>query len=114
MFDVDNTPDKPSEPDIAPELWITPQAIKKAFPGVSFYVSYSRNHMKPKGGRTARPKFHVYFSVDPMTDAREYAALKERVQAYFPQFDNNAKDAARFFFGVENPQVEYYESEDGQ
>ncbi|GHV24209.1 hypothetical protein FACS189465_1030 [Clostridia bacterium] len=70
--------------------------------------------MKQKGKYSARPKFHVYFAIDPIVDAAEYTALKDKVCTYFPAFDTNAKDAARFFFGVDNPQVEFYESEDKQ
>jgi hypothetical protein len=49
MFDVDNTPPKKTSADIPPEKLIYPSHIKAAFPGVPFYVVYSRNHMKPKG-----------------------------------------------------------------
>ena len=67
-----------------------------------------------KGNLSPRPRFHVYFAIDPITDAEQYSALKDKVCAYFPQFDTNAKDAARFFFGTASPEVEFYESEDGQ
>ena len=114
MFDCDNTPANDKEPDIPPEKWVTPEHVKAAFPGVSFCVAYSRNHMKQKGKYSARPRFHCYFAIDPIADATEFAALKDKVCAYFPQFDMNAKDSARFFYGVKNPQVEFYESEGGQ
>lgn len=103
MFDVDNT-----ETDDQKE-WKTPADIQKAFPDVPFYVSYSRNHMKIKGDKLARPKFHIYFPDIVISDSEVYKNLKDKVCAYFPAFDDNAKDAARFFFGVENPQVEYHE-----
>ena len=48
MFDVDNTDSDDSA------QWITPNAVQEAFPDVLFYVSYSRNHMKPKDGKEAR------------------------------------------------------------
>jgi len=113
MFDCDNTPANKNEADIPPEKWIYPKHIKAAFPGVSFIIVYSRNHEKQKGIYSPRPRFHVYFMIDKITDARAYAALKDKVCAYFPQFDKNAKCAARFFFGVENPQIEFYESGGG-
>lgn len=103
MFDIDNT-----ESDNCNE-WVTPQDIQKAFPNVPFYVSYSRNHMKQKGDKSPRPKFHVYFPDITISDSEEYKQCKEKVCAYFSAFDQNAKDAARFFFGVENPKVEYYD-----
>jgi hypothetical protein len=102
MFDVDNT-----ETD-NPDEWVYPFDVKNAFPNVPFYVSYSRNHMKPKGGKSPRPKFHVYFSDVKITDCEEYKRHKESVCRYFPEFDPNAKDAARFFFGVQYPNVEFF------
>lgn len=102
MFDVDN-----SETD-CPDEWVTPEAVRKAFPDVPFYVSYSRNHMKQKGEKTPRPKFHLYFPDVEFSDSKEYSRHKKAVCDYFKKFDQNAKDAARFFFGVENPKVEFY------
>jgi hypothetical protein len=110
MFDVDNTPEK-GKPDIPPEQWVYPKDIKKAFPGVPHYIVYSRNNMKEKDGYSPRPRFHVYFPIDKIADAKEYKAFKDAVCAYFPAFDRNAKDAARFFFGVEDPQVEMVKGE---
>lgn len=105
MFDLDN-----AETD-DPSRWITPTDVQKIFPNVPFYVSYSRNHMKQKGDKAPRPKFHIYFPDATIYQFEEYARHKADVCAYFPTFDDNAKDAARFFFGVENPQVEFYDGE---
>lgn len=109
VMDCDNAPKKPSDPDIPPEDWKTPEDVADAFPGVDFYIVYSRNNQKPKGNRPPRPKFHVYFPISQMTSFGDYAKLKRRIQRYFPAFDSNALDAARFFYGVENPQGEYFE-----
>lgn len=105
MFDVDNM-----ETDNSDE-WIYPKDVRDKFPGVPFYVCYSRNHMKEKNGKTARPKFHVYFPHGIISNVKEYEELKSRVCGYFQGFDQNAKDSARFFFGVENPVVEFYEGQ---
>lgn len=103
IFDVDNMEsDDPNE-------WTNPDDIRSRFPEVQFYVSYSRNHMKPKGEKTARPKFHVYFPHKEFTDIQEYRKFKINVCTYFPQFDQNAKDVSHFFFGVLTPQVEYHD-----
>ena len=88
--------------------WKTPADVAEAFPDTPFYVIYSRHHMKEKGKYSPRPRFHVIFPIDPITDGTAYRALKESVIAYFPYFDTGAKDAARFFFGVKNPVVELY------
>lgn len=87
--------------------WITPSDVIAAFPGVEIGIHYSRNHMKDKGGKTARPKFHCLFPIRQITDAVEYANLKKRVSSLFPYFDKNAMDSARFFFGTEDANVMY-------
>lgn len=91
-----------------PADWVTPKDIAETFPGVAFAVHYSRNHLKPKGGKAARPRFHIVFPIAPVADADEYARLKERVRERFPFIDKNAMDAARFFFGTEEPSVEFH------
>ena len=88
-----------------PDDWVYPADVQAAFPDVAFYVHFSRNHMREKGGKAARPKFHVLFPIDRVTDPKAYGDLKRRVCALFPYFDRNALDAARFFFGTSNPQV---------
>ncbi|MBQ1361928.1 MAG: primase C-terminal domain-containing protein [Oscillospiraceae bacterium] len=92
-----------------PEDWKYPSDVAEAFPGVAFAVHYSRNHMKVKNGKPARPKFHVFFAIDPLTDAEQYSSLKKLVNTIFPYFDTKALDAARFFFGTKNPQVEIFD-----
>ncbi len=104
-LDCDNT--HSDEPD----AWITPADIAVMMPDTAFAVVYSRNNMKPKNGKSARPKFHVYFPVPTITDAKEYAELKNQLITSFPFFDNGAKDSARFLFGVKNPQVEIFNGE---
>lgn len=86
--------------------WVKPEDVVEAFPGVKVYIHYSRNNMIEKNGKKARWKFHAGFEINTITNPDEYAKLKEKVIELFPYFDNNAKDAARFFFGVENAKVE--------
>ena len=102
-FDVDNDfSDIPAE-------WILEKDIMEFFSGVTFWLHYSRSNMVEKNGKEARPKFHVIFPIKPMSNAEEYALLKQAVQKIFPYFDAQALDAARFFFGTENPKVAYCE-----
>lgn len=89
--------------------WVTPNDVKEVFPDVTFAIHYSRNHNKEKGGKKARPKFHVLFPIDYITDAKAYSEIKRKVIELFPYFDKQALDAARFFFGTENPVVEIVE-----
>ena len=100
--DVDN------EHSDDPKDWITPADLSKALPDVSFWIHYSRHHMKVKGGKSARPRFHAGFLIDPITDRKNYDSLMTRLHNLLPFFDRAAKDAARFFYGTENPQVEFF------
>ena len=92
-----------------PDDWVMPADVFEAFPGVTFAVHYSRSNMREKNGKAARPKFHFLFPIDHMTDAVAYSNMKKLVNTVFPYFDTNALDAARFFFGTSNPEVELYE-----
>lgn len=97
--DLDNShSDDPSE-------WKSLEDVQAAFPGVELWAVESRSHMKPKDGKAPRPKYHIYFPIHPVADAAAYADLKRRAIARFPWFDTMAKDAARFFYGVESPHV---------
>ena len=100
-FDVDNDHSED------PTDWLTPEDVRDAFPGVEMLIHFSRSHMKAKNGRMARPKFHVFFPIEECRSAEEYAGMKQRVYEYFPYFDAQALDAARFFFGTENPEIEF-------
>ena len=91
-----------------PDDWVTPQDVAAVFPGVAFAVHYSRYNMREKNGKPARPKFHVLFPIDFMFDPVAYADMKKLVNSIFPYFDTQALDAARFFFGTNDPQVELF------
>lgn len=91
-----------------PADWVTPDTVRDAFPGMALAVHYSRHHMKPKNGKAARPKFHCFLPSDAVTNADECTRLKSIAHQIFPYFDTRALDAARFFFGTDNPQVEFF------
>jgi len=103
MFDVDNT-----DTD-APGEWITSDKIRVDFPEVEYYLVTSRNHMKEKDGKAPRPKYHVYFPLEIITDGAEYTALKRRVKELFTYFDKQAADTARFFYGNPAAEVLFFE-----
>ena len=92
-----------------PDEWVYPSDVATAFPGVSFAVHYSRNHMKAKGGKAERPKFHVFFAIDRVIEPGQYSEMKKLVNSIFPYFDTKALDAARFFFGTKEPEVEIFD-----
>ena len=91
-----------------PEFWATPEIIMQALPDVTAGFHFSRHHNLPKEEKSARPRFHCFFLIDEMKDANAYSSLKKRLNALFPYFDTKALDAARFFFGTENPVVMFH------
>ena len=95
-----------------PADWVHPGELEeKIGKDVAYAVVPSRNNMKPKDGRSARPRFHVYFPHDPVTDGDACAALKKAIQQKFPFFDGNAIDSARFIFGSPCGGILWHEGE---
>ncbi len=70
MLDCDN--------DHSDEIkdWVSSLDVAMAFPRVTYAISYSRNHMKQKGNKSPRPRFHVYFMIPETKDQDEYTRLK--------------------------------------
>lgn len=95
----------------SPDEWITPEEFLEMIPDVSVIIVPSRHSMMVKDGKTARPRFHVYFPHDPISSAAECAELKTAIQAKFPFFDGNALDAARFIFGNVSDEIIWREGE---
>ena len=91
-----------------PNDWVSPEQIRSQFPDVTFAVHYSRHNMISKYGKTPRPKFHVLFLIEEMTDAQAYSDLKKRMNVLFPYFDQKALDSARFFYGTKDPQAAFF------
>ena len=94
-----------------PDDWLTPFDVAMDFPGVGMIFVYSKSHMKQKGKRGPRPRFHVYFICTETTNSEIYSSWKDRLIADYPYFDDGAKDSARFLFGVKNAAVEVYDGE---
>ena len=104
VMDIDN--DKTNNPN----EWITEENIKEIFIDYNFALVTSRNHMLSKGAMIARPKFHIYFPIKETNDREAYVAMKEELTNRYQFFDDNAKDAARFFFGNPNAKVIWNDS----
>ena len=91
------------------DFFKTVDDIAEAFPDVGFYYVFSRNHMKPKkrqDGTYLEPRYkvHIYFPVSrEYTDAAKYNKMQYAIGFLFPYFDAGASDAARFFYGVQDP-----------
>lgn len=103
VMDLDN--DHTDDPD----EWITAEKLEELLPDISYAVAPSRNHMVAKNGKAARPKYHVYFEIEEITDSAEYAALKAAIHNAYPFFDGNALDAARFIFGADSGETVWHE-----
>ncbi len=93
IMDVDN------DASDDPSSWFSPEDLEQEFSDLSYAIVPSRNHQKEKAGKSARPRFHVYFPVAPCKDATAYTALKREIQRQYPFFDPNCLDSGRFIFG---------------
>lgn len=89
---------------------MTPDKLKSLLPTVAFAIAPSRNNMKEKDGKPARPRFHVYFFIHAITDSSKYAALKRAIWKRFPFFDGNALDAGRFIYGADAGECIWHDS----
>ena len=98
FFDVDNDHGGPI---------VTPETIKHDFPGVAFCYIFSRNNGKPKDGKPATVRFHVYFPIVLNCDAEAVKALLDKVLTRYSYFDAACKDLGRMIFGVEHPEGGY-------
>lgn len=61
------------------EEWLTPFDIALSIPAVVFVASYSRHHNLPKGDKSARPRFHIFFPIGIVSNEQEYADMKRRI-----------------------------------
>ena len=111
MFDVDNTHSED------PDQWKTADDIGEALP-VHYMLVRSRNYMKEKRKKNRktgqitisepREKWHVYLPLaHRITAPAEFDQLIKNVLCLFPFLDPAAIDNARFFFGVDQPHVEF-------
>lgn len=89
-----------------PSDWVSIEDIPMLIPNVSCVIATSRNHNKQKGNKSKRPRYHVFFPIDPITDPKEYSQLTQRIHTRYPFFDAKALDPGRFFFG--NPDTKVY------
>mgnify|MGYP000881013270 CR=1 FL=1 len=95
----------------SPDSWITLESLAEILDGVYYVVAPSRNHMKQKGSRSARPRFHVYFPHPRITNADECKRFKAAILHEFPFFDKNAVDVARFIYGNPTDDVIWHEGD---
>lgn len=53
----------------------------------------------------------MFFPIPKVTDGEEYAAMKRKIADAFPYYDTNALDYARFLYGNDSDEVEFYEGD---
>lgn len=82
-----------------PAEFITAEKLSEMLADVDHVIVPSRHNMLPKGSKPAKPRQHIYFPCQPYKDSTMYATVKKAIQKKFPFLDDNAMDAARFFFG---------------
>ena len=83
-----------------PKAWYSADALEEIFADVDHIILPSRHNMLPKNGRAARPRHHILFPIAVCRDVAMYTAVKSAIQKKYAFFDDNALDAARFFFGA--------------
>ena len=93
-----------------PKGWVDLNEIDEIFGfDAAFVAVTSKSHMKPKGQKSARPRFHIYFPVGKINSADACAALKAKIAEEFPFFDKGALDSARFIYGVKDAEVYWHD-----
>ena len=103
VMDIDNDHTE------VPADWITAEKLEDLFPNVEYLLAPSRHHLLDKEGKSARPRYHMYFPISEITDATKYTNLKRAIQSAYSFFDGNALDASRFIFGAECDEVIFHE-----
>lgn len=92
-----------------PADWVTGERFLTMVPDTAVAIVPSRNNMKSKDGKCARPRFHAYFPVPEIRDESAYAEMKQAIHQRFPFFDGAALDAARFIYGCATETVLWQE-----
>lgn len=94
-----------------PAEWITPESLASEYEDIKYAITFSRHHMKEKEGKSARPRFHIYFEIEPTADADKYTKLKKNIRVVYPFYDDNALDAGRFIYGSSTDEVIWHDGE---
>ena len=94
-----------------PAEWITPESLASEYEGIKYAITFSRHHMKEKEGKSARPRFHIYFEIEPTADASKYTKLKKGIRVVYPFYDDNALDAGRFIYGSSTGEVIWHDGD---
>ncbi len=58
--------------------------MEDLFGDFSYAIAFSRNHMKVKDGKSERPRFHVYFQIEEITDEKVWKRIRDKYAAEHP------------------------------
>ena len=102
MLDCDN------EQSEEPADWITLERAAEIFSEFNFALVPSRSHLKKKRKKTARPRWHIYFSITT-EECGSIRGTEAADPGSIPFFDPGALDAARMIFGSDPADVIWHE-----
>lgn len=60
VMDIDNDHSEESAE------WITAEKLEGIFPDMEYMLASSRHHLLPKEGKSARPRYHIYFPISEL------------------------------------------------
>jgi hypothetical protein len=79
------------------------------FQDVAYIIITSRSHQKAKGAEPPCDRYHVLFPAQTITDRVRYEQGMLGIVAVYNFADDNAKDAARFFFASNDTKVIWHD-----
>ena len=104
VLSLTNEQPDPTQPDLTPDQYITPDKIAERFENVEFNVVFHDQQM----GLSPRPKFNVYFPLRDYQSVDDAESVIKNILAITPEFEVDT-DATRVIFGIDCPVVEHYE-----
>jgi putative DNA primase/helicase len=94
FFDIDNGGSENSND------WVSMDMVPELFPDVEMILKPSKNHMKVKKGKPARPKFHGYCPLkEIIKDGKELEQYLNIMINLWTELDAQVNDCSRFFAG---------------
>ena len=85
-----------------PEAWITPKKLNQLLPDISYAIVSLK-------GRTAKPKFRVYFQIAETNNFEFYEELKKEFKKRFGFLGGAVLDVTNTIFGAETDEVIWHE-----
>lgn len=85
-----------------PLFYIDKKTIMEVLYDVEFWLTTSKSHMKQKGVKSPRPKWHLYFPISTVTDYSVYEGYIKSIHKYYEilTLDSACSDCSRYVDGV--------------